>query len=87
MVPFRIVGNPDLKSEDAMSYEMGLRRQATEKFYWDISVYFNRYDNMINVAPPVWIAPYWTYIFQNWEPAIPMGLSGPVITKSTTGGS
>ena len=65
VVPFRIVGNPDLKSEDAMSYEMGLRRQATEKFYWDISVYFNRYDNMINVAPPVWIAPYWTYIFQN----------------------
>ena len=65
VVPFRIVGNPDLKSEDAMSYEIGFRRQATEKFYWDISVYFNRYDNMIDVAPPVFIPPYETYIFQN----------------------
>jgi iron complex outermembrane recepter protein len=63
--PFRIVGNPDLKSEDCMSYEIGLRRQATEKFYWDISAYFNRYDNMIDVAPPVFIAPYETYIFEN----------------------
>ncbi len=63
--PFRIIGDPNLKSEDAMSYEIGLRRQATEKFYWDISVYFNRYDNMIDVAPPVFISPYWTYIFQN----------------------
>jgi len=65
VVPFRIVGNPDLKSEDAMSYEIGFRRQATEKFYWDIAVYFNRYDNMIDVAPPVFIPPYQTYIFQN----------------------
>jgi iron complex outermembrane recepter protein len=64
-VPFRIVGNPDLKSEDAMSYEIGLRRQATEKFYWDIAAYFNRYDKMIDVAPPVFIPPYETYIFQN----------------------
>ena len=65
VVPFRIIGNPDLKSEDAMSYEIGFRRQATEKFYWDIAAYFNRYDNMINVAPPVYIAPYETYVFQN----------------------
>jgi iron complex outermembrane recepter protein len=63
--PFRIVGNPDLKSEDCMSYEIGFRRQLTEKFYWDIAVYFNRYDNMIDVAPPVYIPPYETYIFQN----------------------
>jgi iron complex outermembrane recepter protein len=65
VTPIRIVGNPDLKSEDAMCYEIGLRRQPTEKFYWDISVYFNRYDNMIDVAPPVFIPPYQTYIFQN----------------------
>jgi iron complex outermembrane receptor protein len=59
--PFRIVGNPHLNSEDTMSYEIGLRRQSTEKFYWDIAVYFNRYNNMIDVAPPVG----GEYIFQN----------------------
>ena len=61
----RIVGNPDLQAEDALSYEIGFRQQMTEKFYWDISVYFNRYDNMIDVAPPVIIAGVPTFIFQN----------------------
>jgi iron complex outermembrane receptor protein len=34
-------------SEDAMSYEMGYRRQPTKDFFWELATFFNRYDNLL----------------------------------------
>lgn len=49
-----IEGNRDVRSEDVLAYELGIRRQATERFYWDLAVFYNRYDKLIGIYP---IAP------------------------------
>jgi iron complex outermembrane recepter protein len=36
-----------LQSEDLLSYEVGYRRQLTEKYFWEISVFYNVYNNLI----------------------------------------
>ncbi|HLA83148.1 MAG TPA: TonB-dependent receptor [Thermoguttaceae bacterium] len=46
-------GNQTRLSEDVLAYELGMRRQATEKFYWDLAVFFNRYDNLIGISPAI----------------------------------
>jgi iron complex outermembrane recepter protein len=46
-----LIGNKNLHSEDVLAYELGVRRQPTDKFYWDLAVFFNRYDNLIGVTP------------------------------------
>jgi iron complex outermembrane receptor protein len=35
------------KSEDLMAYEAGIRRAPTEKFYWDLAIFTNRYSGML----------------------------------------
>jgi iron complex outermembrane recepter protein len=60
-----LVGDPTIISEDAMTYEIGFRRQATEKFYWDISTFFNRYDNLVGFGPLQVVQPYPTKILGN----------------------
>ncbi len=42
----RVDGNQLFKSEEALTYEMGIRRQATERFYWDLATFFARYDKL-----------------------------------------
>ncbi len=37
--------------EDCLSYELGVRRQTTEKFYWELATFFNRYHNLIEYDP------------------------------------
>jgi iron complex outermembrane receptor protein len=46
-----IQGNKNLKSEDLLAYEFGIRRQPTDKLYWDLAAFFNRYDNLVGVTP------------------------------------
>jgi len=46
-----IQGNRNLRSEDLMAYELGIRRQPTDKLYWDLAAFFNRYDNLVGVTP------------------------------------
>jgi iron complex outermembrane recepter protein len=36
-----------LQSEDMMAYEVGYRRQATDKYFWELAAFFNRYNNLI----------------------------------------
>ncbi|MBN2216055.1 MAG: TonB-dependent receptor [Pirellulales bacterium] len=43
----RFEGNPDLKSEDMMAYEIGYRAQPSERFGYDIALFYNKYDNII----------------------------------------
>jgi iron complex outermembrane receptor protein len=46
-----IRGNRSVRSEDLLAYELGIRRQPTDKLYWDLAAFFNRYDNLIGVSP------------------------------------
>jgi len=34
-------------SEQELSYELGIRRQPTEKFFWELATFFNRYDDLL----------------------------------------
>ena len=52
-----ILGNRNLKSEDLIAYELGMRRQVTDKFYWDLAAYYNAYDNLIGVTPVFPVVP------------------------------
>lgn len=52
----RYSGSRNTVSEDVLSYEIGLRRQPTDKLYWDLAAYFNRYDNLV-VSTPLGMTP------------------------------
>ena len=43
----RLIGNTDLVSEDLIAYEIGYRTQATDKFSWDIAMYYNVYNHLM----------------------------------------
>jgi outer membrane receptor protein involved in Fe transport len=44
---FDFVYNPNLKSEEMLSAEIGFRKQYDNRFILDLSFYFNKYDNLI----------------------------------------
>lgn len=41
------VGNRGVDEEHGMTYELGLRRQASDKLYWDVACFFTRYEDLI----------------------------------------
>ncbi|MBL8012672.1 MAG: TonB-dependent receptor [Candidatus Omnitrophica bacterium] len=43
----RISGNPELKAEEMIGYEVGYRTQPTENSLVDVSLFSNSYDNLI----------------------------------------
>jgi iron complex outermembrane recepter protein len=45
------IGNPGLQSEELLAYEMGMRVQATERFSWDLAMFYNQYDKLFAFAP------------------------------------
>jgi iron complex outermembrane receptor protein len=47
----RIYGNPDIQSEQLMAYEAGYRAQATDKYSWDIAVFYNVYERLATLQP------------------------------------
>ncbi|MHB1036926.1 MAG: TonB-dependent receptor plug domain-containing protein [Pirellulales bacterium] len=47
----RLYGNPRFKSEDLMAYELGYRVQATERFAWDLAMFYNVYEDLKAVNP------------------------------------
>ncbi|MBN2216056.1 MAG: TonB-dependent receptor [Pirellulales bacterium] len=40
------VGNANYGSEDVLAYEAGIRVQPTDAFYWDLAVFYNRYEKL-----------------------------------------
>ncbi len=46
----RFQGNPNLKSEQLIAYEAGVRAQPVDFFSWDFSVFYNDYDRLIDFA-------------------------------------
>ncbi|HEY4761536.1 MAG TPA: TonB-dependent receptor, partial [Thermoguttaceae bacterium] len=62
-------GNPDLQSEELLAYELGIRVQASERFSWDLAMFYNQYDKVFSFSPPDFQPPF---IFQFYE----NGMSG-----------
>jgi iron complex outermembrane receptor protein len=44
-------GNPDFESEDVIAYELGYRIQPLKQFSWEISTFYNVYDNLRTIEP------------------------------------
>ncbi len=42
----RVTGNRGFVSEDMIAYETGYRGQMTDKFAWDVAVFYNVYDHL-----------------------------------------
>ena len=45
----QIAGDRGILAEEVMAYEAGVRVQPTDKFFWDLAVFFNNYDNVRSV--------------------------------------
>jgi iron complex outermembrane receptor protein len=48
---FSVFGNPHVKDEDLLAYEVGYRRMLTPRLSVDIAAYYNDYDNQISDEP------------------------------------
>jgi iron complex outermembrane receptor protein len=42
--------NPSIISETLMAYELGYRVQATDRFSWDLALFFNHYDSIVTYS-------------------------------------
>jgi iron complex outermembrane recepter protein len=47
-LPVRLVGNPSLKSEEMIAYELGYRFRPIESLSFDAAAFYNDYDNLIS---------------------------------------
>ncbi|QDU58621.1 TonB-dependent receptor plug domain-containing protein [Aeoliella mucimassa] len=45
------VGSRSVMAESAMVYELGIRRQESDSFYWDLTAYYSDYDDVISFVP------------------------------------
>lgn len=77
-----MVGNPNLKPEESVQYEVGLRRVMSEKIMVDVSLYYKDVSNLIawNVLPSV---PNSITLFDNVGNATIKGLSLAIEMKRT----
>jgi iron complex outermembrane receptor protein len=46
-----LFGNPHLKAEDLVAYELGYRAQASSRLSLDLTTFFNRYQNLRSTEP------------------------------------
>jgi len=47
----RVFGNPELKSEELVAYELGYRFQTTKRLSFDIASFYNIYDHLRSAEP------------------------------------
>lgn len=47
----QINGNPRMEAEDLLSFELGYRVQQSKTFSWDVSTFFNKYEDLSSVLP------------------------------------
>ena len=48
-MPIYVFGHTEVKSEEQLSYEIGYRVQASETLFYDISAFYNDYDNLVSL--------------------------------------
>lgn len=44
------IGSRAMAAEEVMAYEAGVRVQPTDRFFWDLAVFFNQYENLRSVG-------------------------------------
>jgi iron complex outermembrane receptor protein len=44
---FQLYGSPDVRSEQLLAWEIGYRAQPTKAFWWDITAFYNQYDDLV----------------------------------------
>jgi iron complex outermembrane receptor protein len=59
------VGNPDLKSEELIAYELGYRIQPTKSLSFDVATFYNVYDNLFYTYYGVPTATYLPIVGDN----------------------
>ncbi|OHB69626.1 MAG: hypothetical protein A2V70_15665 [Planctomycetes bacterium RBG_13_63_9] len=47
----QITGNRAIESEDLLSYEVGYRAQPSDRFSWDLALFYNKYVDIIGFVP------------------------------------
>ena len=64
----QVLGNKHFKSEDVIGYEAGYRLQGSERFYLDLSTFWNEYSQLQSFsAPALSTANGYTYITITYE--------------------
>jgi iron complex outermembrane recepter protein len=63
----RTEGNRAVESENVMAYEMGLRSQPTDDLWWDVAVFFNKYENLVARVPATPFPPAPTFPPAYWS--------------------
>ena len=48
---YTVNGNTEMKSENLLAYEMGYRVKATQKIFFDVTTFFNVYDDLKSSEP------------------------------------
>jgi len=46
------IGSRAMVAEEVMAYEAGVRVQPTDRFFWDLAVFFNQYENLRSTDYP-----------------------------------
>ncbi|MBC8354711.1 MAG: TonB-dependent receptor [Planctomycetes bacterium] len=68
----QVLGNDAIKAEEVMAYEAGIRAQPHDDFWWDATVFFNKYRNLVATVPTTPFPPapsfppaFWDQTFAN----------------------
>lgn len=51
------IGSRAMVAEEVMAYEAGVRVQPTDRFFWDLAVFFNQYENLRSTSYPPFPVP------------------------------
>ena len=79
--------NPNIISESLMAYELGYRVQATDKFSWDVALFYNQYDSIVTYSPGLMTFPFFPVQGNNEGPATPTASSGLISGRFPIAGS
>jgi len=68
----RIEGDPAVESEELLAYEIGMRAQPTDRFWWDLALFYQDYDDLVHAVPATPFPPppalppaYWRMVYAN----------------------
>ncbi len=68
----RIEGSSAVRSEELLAFEIGYRAQPTDRFWWDVAVFYNDYENLTARVPATPFPPpaafppvYWSLVYDN----------------------
>jgi iron complex outermembrane receptor protein len=67
-----IEGDPAVESEELLAYEIGVRTQPSDDFWWDLAVFYNDYENLVALTPatpfpptPAFPPALWQMLYAN----------------------